>query len=138
LTLNPIVAIGHLAGYSFHRYWDNDIDIMGTSGCEGRQVRELFVLGYLMYGISSIYGAIFRNKHRSIITHFPVISSFIRLCFLFWWIPLLYYFEWIKFEYWHWEIFYSFLWGISQADTCHYFADLIWKEDFDGKLKRRQ
>ncbi len=136
-TLNPVVGIGYFLGYSFHRWMDNDMDLMNAGSADGRMVNEIPILGYFLFGISSIYGAIFRRKHRSLLTHLPVLSSFIRMLFFYWWILLLYYFKVIQFQYWHFELFYSYLWSISIADGIHYFADLVWQEDKDGKLHRR-
>lgn len=129
MFLNPVFAVGVLGGYSFHRYCDNDWDILGTNKAESRAIHELWILGYLIYGISSIYGAIFMRHHRSIQTHFPVVSTIIRLVFLFWWIPLMIYLNhWIV-QTWQWFIFFGFWWGLSQADAIHWLADMFWSED---------
>ena len=128
-------------GYSFHRWCDNDWDILGTNKAESRAIHELKILGYLLYGVSSIYGAIFMRHHRSIRTHFPIVSTIIRLLFVFWWIIPLYYFGYIHYAFWQLEVFIGFLLGLSQADMIHYFADLIWKEDskrFIDQEKRRK
>jgi len=123
-------ALGNIVGYSFHRYCDNDLDIMGTNNAEGRQVNELPIIGHFMYGISSTYGSIFRKHHRSFITHFPGISTLIRLMFFFT-IPL------ILFDYYKvnlidngWHMFYIGFWvGLSQADAIHWFLDLTYGGD---------
>jgi O-antigen/teichoic acid export membrane protein len=134
--LNPFIGIPHLVGYSAHRYIDNDWDILGTNKAESRAIHELKIFGYILYGISSIYGAIFMRHHRSIQTHFPIVSTIIRLFFVFWWLLLLYYFGYIHYAVWQLEIFLGFLWGLSQADMTHYFADLIWNEKhFEEKGK---
>jgi hypothetical protein len=117
-------ALGNIVGYSFHRYCDNDLDIMGTNNAEGRQVNELFLIGHFMYGISSTYGSIFRRYHRSFITHFPFVSTLIRLIFFF--TPVL-----ILGDYWGinfigngWHMFWLGFWvGLSQADGIHWFLD---------------
>lgn len=112
------------------------------SASESRAVNELKILGYPLFGISSMYGAIFRRKHRSFLTHFPVISTLIRLLFVFgWWVPFLYWKGIIIYEPWQLEAFIYALWGLSQADLIHYLADMIWLEDgkkFIEKTKKRK
>ena len=117
-------GLGNLVGYSLHRYLDNDLDIMGTNLAEGRQVNELPVLGHIMFGISSAYGSIFRRYHRSFITHFPFVSTFIRLCF-FGAIPLLVADNLgINLIGNGWHKFWIGLWvGLSQADAIHWALD---------------
>lgn len=129
LFLNPIFSVSVLIGYSFHRYMDNDWDIMSTSDSEGRMVNELKIIGYLLYGVSSVYVLIFRRKHRSFETHFPLFSTIIRIIFLFWWIPLLFYFNKWSVQIWEWVAFFGFWWGLSQADAIHWLADMFWSED---------
>jgi hypothetical protein len=118
-------ALGNIAGYSFHRYADNDLDIMGVNSAEGRQVNELPGIGYIMFGISSVYGSIFRRKHRSFWTHFPGISTLIRLIFFFG-IPFFLLDRYgINLIGNGWHMFYIGFWsGLSQADTIHYVLDI--------------
>lgn len=119
------LSIGYFIGYSFHRYCDNDWDIFGSNNAEGRMVNELPVLGHFLYGISSTYGSIFRRKHRSFLTHFPVISTLIRLVFVGA-IPFIlgdYY--GINFIGNGWHMFHIGFWaGLSQADGIHWYLDL--------------
>ena len=77
------LGLGNIVGYSFHRYCDNDLDLMGVNAAEGRQVNEIPILGNFMFGMSSIYGSFFRKYHRSIWTHLPYLSTIIRLFFFF-------------------------------------------------------
>jgi uncharacterized metal-binding protein len=125
MTLNPVFGIANFLGYSFHRFVDNDADLMGTSSSEGRLVNELKFVGAILFGFLSVYGAIFRRYHRSIITHFPFLSTAIRLAFVFWWIPLLYYFKLITYRSWQLDFLIWFWVGLSQADATHYIADLF-------------
>ena len=132
ITISPMLGIGSIVGYFCHRWIDNDWDVYGINEAESRAVNELWILGYLIYGISSSYGAMFRRKHRSFLSHFPIISTFIRLVFLFWWLPILYWNGSIEYSFLHIQFYVGFLLGLSQADTYHYFADNIWEEDADG------
>ncbi len=75
-------ALGNIAGYSTGRWIDPDWDLMSVNSGEGRMAREIWVLGHFLYGISSTYGSIFKSHHRSFITHFPVVSTLIRIIFV--------------------------------------------------------
>ena len=117
-------GFGNIVGYTFHRYCDNDWDIMGTNNAEGRMVNELWLIGHFLYGISSTYGSIFRKYHRSIITHFPYLSTAIRMFFVFL-IPFT-----ILDGYGvnlignNWHLFWLGFWnGLSNADAIHYYLD---------------
>jgi uncharacterized metal-binding protein len=132
LTISPSLGLGNLIGYFCHRWIDNDWDVYGINEAESRAVNELWILGYMIYGVSSSYGAMFRRKHRSFLSHFPIISTLIRLIFLFWWLPILYWNGAIEYSFWHIQFYTGFLLGLSHADTYHYFADNIWKEESDG------
>jgi len=117
-------ALGNLAGYSFHRYCDPDWDLMGTNNSEGRMANELPVVGNILFGVSSIYGSVFRRHHRSFLTHFPLVSTLIRLIFVFG-IPFF------LFDYFGinligngWIMFHlGFVAGLSQADAIHWYLD---------------
>lgn len=119
-------GIGYFVGYSFHRWCDNDLDLMGVSGAEGRMVNELPLIGHLMFGASSAYGSLFRKKHRSFWTHFPVVSTLIRLVFFFT-VPFIFLDSWgINLIGGGWVWFWlGFFAGLSHADGVHYTLDLL-------------
>lgn len=119
VTIHHEFGIGMTIGYALGRYIDPDWDIVGTTEAEGRMMNELKITGYLLYGISSIYGAIFRRFHRKWMTHFPGISTAIRMAFILLPIGLL------------WNGVFNFpvvligIWfGLSIADGLHYVADM--------------
>jgi len=120
-------ALGNIIGYSIHRWIDNDWDIFGSNNAEGRMVNEIPFLGHFLYGVSSTYGSFFRKHHRSFWTHFPFVSTIIRLAFVFT-IPF------VLFDYYGinligngWHMFYIGVWsGLSQADGIHWFLDLTY------------
>jgi hypothetical protein len=127
VSLDWRLAVGNIAGYSFHRWCDNDLDLMGTSACEGRMVNELPLLGHLMFGVSSAYGSIFRKTHRKPISHAPFLSTAIRLLFMFF-VPFVVGDSWgINFivDGW-WKLWFGFYIGLSQADSIHYYLDLTY------------
>lgn len=139
VTFNPEFGIGVLVGYGIGRWIDPDWDIVGTTEAEGRMMNELKITGYVLYGISSIYGAIFRRFHRKWITHLPGLSTAIRMAFILLPIGLL------------WKGVFTFpvlligIWfGLSIADGLHYAADMylgdaqkISKELFRKKPDKR-
>jgi hypothetical protein len=102
---------------------------MGTNNAEGRLVNEIPVLGHLFYGLSSAYGSMFRKYHRSFITHFPGISTLIRLLF-FGLIPFLICDNLgINLIGGGWYIIWVGIWvGLSQADAIHYVLDKVYSD----------
>jgi hypothetical protein len=118
------LALGNIVGYSLGRWIDPDWDIMGTNNAEGRMVNEIPIMGHFLYGVSSAYGSFWRKAHRSFWTHFPFISTAIRLIYVFL-VPF------ILFDYYKinligngWHMFHVGVWiGLSQADGIHYFLD---------------
>lgn len=124
-------GLGNIVGYSLHRYLDNDLDLMGVTAAEGRMVRELPILGNFMFGMSSIYGSFTRHNHRNFWTHFPFISTLIRLFFFFVFPFALLDAYGINLIGNGWHLFWIGLWGgLSHADGIHYFLDVKsgWKE----------
>lgn len=119
------LGIGYFVGYSIHRWIDNDWDLMGSSASDGRLVNELPILGHILFGVSSSYGSTFRRYHRSWITHFPVISTIIRLMWVLI-IPFVFLDSYgINFIGNGWHYFWLGLWaGLSHADGIHYYLDL--------------
>jgi hypothetical protein len=119
------MGAGYMIGYSIHRWCDGDWDLMSVNSAEGRMVNEIPLLGHLLYGISSSYGSIFRKKHRSWATHWPLISTLIRLIFVFWLPFVLGDAYGINFVGDGWIWFWVYIWlGLSHADAIHLYHDL--------------
>lgn len=128
-TIDWKLFSGIVAGYLLGRWIDPDWDVMGSSSSEGRIVNEIPILGHFLFGISSTYGSIFRKHHRSFWTHFPVISTVVRLVFVFF-VPFI-----IADSYginligggwiWFWA---GILFGLSIADSIHYFLDIYYEK----------
>lgn len=124
IAKEPLTGIAFCVGYFYHLICDPDLDEMGATSAEGRMVK-IPILGWVMYGMSSVYGAIFRRHHRSFITHFPGVSTAIRILFFYFWIPILYYTDVIKWQEWQ-GVFILWFWiGLSCADFLHWAADKI-------------
>lgn len=123
------LSLGNIVGYTFHRWCDNDWDLTIASEADGRALRELPIIGKFLFGISSTYAGFFRRYHRHWITHFPGISTLIRLCFVFI-TPLVFFDSWninLIGNGWH-KFWLGWWFGQSQADGIHYYLDLKYKE----------
>ena len=117
-----LCGAGVFCGYEMGTYVTPDWDIMGTTKDEGRMVNELPILGHILFGISSMYGSIFRKHHRSFITHFPFVSTSIRHLLLFWWIYWQSYLFNLRLAL---PFFLGVFVGNSMADAIHWWADMV-------------
>lgn len=122
-------AFGNLVGYSLGRWIDPDWDVLTANNSESRMIKELPILGSFLFGISSTYGSLFYRRHRGFFSHFPVISTLIRLIFVFG-IPFVILDEkGFNFIGNGWVWFWTGVWiGLSQADGIHWFLDLTYKD----------
>lgn len=118
-------GLGYLVGYSLGRWCDPDWDLVTANNGESRLIKELPILGNLMFGIASVYGSFFFRHHRSWISHWPVISTLIRLIFIFI-IPFVVGDGYgINFIGNGWVWFWVGMWaGLSQADGIHLYHDI--------------
>jgi len=135
------MGLAMLGGYALGRWIDPDLDQVSITSSEGRMINEFKILGHVLAGYWTIYGAMFRRNHRSFITHFPVVSTFGRLVFQFWWVWFLYRrFNW-TFDTGHAMAWCGLLMGLSIADGLHYVAD-TWFSDKENlaisNVKRKQ
>lgn len=120
------IGLGYLAGYSLGRYVDPDWDLMSANSAEGRIVNEIPILGHFLYGISSSYGSLWRKRHRSVWTHYPILSTGIRLTFILWLPFVLGDAYGINFIGGGWIWFWVSLWlGLSVADAIHLYKDFF-------------
>lgn len=125
------IAIGYLAG----RWVDPDLDQPGLTAAEGRMFREMRFLGALFASYWLPYGYLCRRHHRSAWTHFPLLSTALRLVWLF---PIIYIAgRFLGIPYNHdSRIVIGGVWlGLSMADAIHYAADMMSGEI--GKWRRR-
>lgn len=133
---NPVIGFGTLLGYGLGFLCDPDWDIYSASATESRIIKYLPFAGYILYGYTSIFGAIFRKHHRSIWTHGYFLGAIVRLVYLFWWLGILYYKNIIHFEIWQLYLYIGLFLGLSIADSFHITTDLIWSEThFKKKMK---
>ena len=81
LLVEPLVGVGCVFGYFIlGRYITPDLDHRNFTSDEYRMMRELKFFGSLLAGLFQPYGYLF--KHRSFLSHFPFISTLIRLIWL--------------------------------------------------------
>lgn len=127
-TINFDLGCAVLIGYGMGRYLNGDADQMGVSHAEGLLVNEIPIIGNFIFGWMSVYGAFTRKIHRSFFTHFPGIATAGRLIWLFFWIPIVYYFWHIDFQWWD-LTFASGIWlGLSSSDLMHFLSDLLFSK----------
>ena len=117
-------GIGNLAGYSVGRWIDPDWDLVTANNSESRMLRELPILGNFLFGISSWYGSYFFHNHKGFFSHFPIISTAIRLIFVGL-VPFLICDSLgINLIGNGWHMFHLGFWaGLSQADSIHFWLD---------------
>jgi uncharacterized metal-binding protein len=115
------LALGVLGGYLLGRYIDPDLDQVGITSAEGRLMRELKIVGVLVTAWFVPYG--YAMKHRSFLSHFPGVSTAIRLGWLLV-LPLLavWYFQ-PSLPVWAVPVLAAVFAGLTLADTVHYLLD---------------
>lgn len=123
----PVIGISTMAGYSLGLILDNDADQIAITKSESRALK-IPVLGWVWVGYWTMYGAIFRRMHRSFWTHFPGVSTGIRLIYLF--LPLTYflYTGKIIWKDWYSDVIFGLWIGLSISDGIHWLFDLFVKD----------
>ncbi len=119
LLAGPAVWLGYLLGY----YIDPDLDQANITSAEWRIMRDLHILGSIIVAWFMPYGRLM--KHRSFMSHFPVVSTSIRyawlLAFPLFSVPMWYTTPGILPSYW--PVLLGIFLGLSIADGIHYTAD---------------
>ena len=125
IFIGVIPSVTFLAGYLLGAICDPDLDQIGLSGAEGRAMRKFGILGVMWVMYWFPYGYVM--PHRSFISHFPFVSTLLRLGYLFF-IPaiLALYFQWTVDWKLMGELFMWLLCGLGIADTLHYLLDWIY------------
>ena len=133
-AVKPEFGVGISVGYALGRWIDPDLDQIAITGAEGRVLHELGIFGKVFVAYSTLYGAVFYKHHRSFLTHFPGVSTSIRLGYFFWW---LYFAIDILYD---WEIWFGFgvFIGLSFADLIHYLLDKFYKLSPNSKHNQEE
>jgi len=118
-----LIGIGIFTGYEMGKYVTPDWDCITATEDESKMMNELPVIGHFLFGVSSMYGSVFRRRHRKWETHVPVVSTFGRYLLLFWWIWYQIYISTLD---WYWLIFIfiGMFIGTSISDFIHWYADI--------------
>lgn len=119
-----------LAGYGMGAFIDPDLDQVGLTQAEGRALRHFGFLGAIWVGYWLPYGYLL--KHRGKLSHFPFLSTFVRLVYIsapLWLFAFLLQ-KYTSYPVMDWFIYYSRaylpIWfGLGIADLFHWIAD-IW------------
>jgi hypothetical protein len=125
-----MMCIGSFIGYYFGRYIDPDLDLISTSASESRLMEDFGIFGSIIVGYFVIYAYLMRfvgigkKGHRNFYSHFPGVSTIIRLIWLLapptlvsWW------FMDIPTELW---VLYAGLFcGLLLADCIHFILDYV-------------
>jgi hypothetical protein len=123
------LALGNAIGYLMGQFADPDWDLITANNSESRMINKLPILGNFMFGISSMYGSFFFHHHRSFWSHFPIISTIIRLVFIFI-VPFIFLDSWeinLIGDGW-WKLWIGVWIGLSQSDAVHYALDKFYKD----------
>lgn len=131
---DPYMAGAAAAGYLLGRYISPDLDLIGLSSDEGRMMQELKVFGlfvvmwFMPYAYIMRFVGIGRKGHRNFFSHFPFISTFIRLAWLLGpFIAAVYYWEPGLVQAnidWLYSLSLGIFLGHSLSDLIHYLADM--------------
>jgi uncharacterized metal-binding protein len=119
-----------------------DLDLTNGGIVAGNLIRQK--VGWAGQRAWKLFWVSYSNslKHGSWLSHFPLLSTFVRLAYIYFWsvvlfyalslalLPLGYYYE-IKYELIWWVgVFLEpmFFYGLASSDTIHFFLDILTKE----------
>ena len=125
-----------IVGYGLGRYVNPDSDQVGISYGEGRAMNNLGIVGIILVGYMAIYGAVFRRFHRNFWTHTPAFSTIIRMVYLFWWIPLVHYWNSITYSWIELSVLLGIFIGLSMSDAMHSMSDLWFSPNSNPKRRK--
>lgn len=113
-------------GFLFGKICENDLDLVSISGSEGMAMRKFGILGMIWVMFWFPYGFVMSNTlgHRNLFSHFPGISTVIRMIYLLWFPVILYCQYFVVDIYLILPLLSSFI-GLTISDTIHYFLDIV-------------
>lgn len=126
LVLTLVWAASVPIGYLIGAYLNPDSDQISVTLGEGMAMRRFKIFGVLFVAYWTIYAYIMQmvGGHRSFWTHFPYISTFIRMMYGL--IPFWVWFFYTKSDLYYWEIVaFCGVWvGLGISDNIHYYLDI--------------
>lgn len=132
ITWSFLLGIGFVIGYNLGRWIDPDQDTL-INDADGRLMRELGIFGaiivawFILYAYLMRFVGIGRKGHRNFFSHFPGVSTIIRLIYAlavpeFILVYGIYKWGWV-FPVQGWYAVAGVWLGLSWADMFHYWAD---------------
>lgn len=82
-----ISGISFLIGYLLGRFITPDLDLANVTEPEWKLMQTFGCFGAAIVGYWLPYGHLL--KHRSFLSHFPMVSTAIRIVYGFWWVVIM-------------------------------------------------
>ena len=111
------------AGYMLSFWFEPDLDQIGITRSEAMFIKYVVTIPIVAW--SSLYARIMQvlGGHRSFWSHFPFISTFIRMCWFGVWVVALLWFTGILPDPRAIDVAFGVWVGMSVGDTIHYILD---------------
>ena len=130
IAVGPVAMFGSLYGYAAGYIVDPDLDLISITYPESKILKVFWIFGAVFVGWSTAYAVIMRafGGHRSDFSHWPVLSTAIRLMWFSPFIigPLLLIQRVVAGgvnAITSIELLFGLFCGLCVADSLHYFAD---------------
>ena len=137
-VVNPIsVTLGTMVGSFLGRWIDPDLDLIGITNAESRMMRDLKLMGafltawWIPYSYLMRFIGIGKKGHRNVFSHFPGISTAIRVAWLLAFPPISGAIYWLhtvsdlsRFYPYGGAFILGLTIGLTFTDTVHYIADM--------------
>jgi uncharacterized metal-binding protein len=126
---DAVLPVFVLVGYFLGRYLSPDLDLIGINSDEGRMMRELKIIGvflvmyFFLYAYLMRFVGIGRKGHRNFFSHFPGISTAIRLGWVVIPVAILLTHFGVHIPTISYTIVLGIFAGLTIADGLHYLAD---------------
>ena len=135
------ISLSSIAGYLIGIFLTPDLDLISITDSEALAIKSVVFLPLIAW--STLYARIMQvfGGHRSMWSHLPVFSTFIRLCwFSFPLVALMYFLGWLGHGQNYIPYFVGLLFGLSMSDTVHSVADFSFslRRKFINKTRSRR
>ena len=129
-SINLPMSAGMVVGYALGMILNPDADQPSITYADGIAMRHLGFIGALWVGWWTVYAVVFKSMHRHFLTHFPFVSTAIRMVYMLWWLYLL------DID-WNWGSVSALvgMWiALSASDMGHFLSDL-WFSDSENSYQ---